>query len=152
MLDYGWYYFIQKPALTPPYWVFAPVWLFLYTTLVISLVFYLKSTANKSLQPNGESPTYKPLQVNEKCFALTLFFLQILLNFSWSPVFFGLHDIETACIIAFLMVILTFLVILLFFMRSKISAFILIPYFLWIVFALYLNFEIIRLNQPLWAV
>lgn len=130
MRNIDWYHSLKHPALSPPDWLFAPVWSILYLTIFLSLIVFLKDGT-----------------VREKVVPLGLFTVQILLNFLWSPVFFGMKKIGTALIICFLLWVFILAVIISFYHYSKLSAFLLVPYFLWSTFALYLNFEIWRLNR-----
>ena len=129
MQNMEWYHSLNQPAIHPPDWVFAPVWSVLYIMMFLSLFLFLESykTADKSAP-------------------LALFVIQLLLNLSWSPVFFGIKNIEAALIILIMLWIFIAVVIVMFYKHSKISAILLIPYFLWTTFALYLNWQIFRLN------
>lgn len=124
-----WYNSLNKPVLTPPDWVFAPVWSGLYILMTISLILVV-------IAPNTRS----------KRLALTIFFLQLLLNLIWTPVFFGAQRIGFAGIICSILLILVVINIRLFYKISKLAAYLLIPYFLWMFMATYLNIEFIRLN------
>ena len=111
-----WYNSLNKPTLNPPAETFAPVWGVLYFLMLLAFWLMLYSDTNKDKKP-----------------AIIFFVIQLLLNLSWSPVFFYFHNIK------FAFVIITLLI-------SKNSGYLLIPYLLWLLFAVYLNFEIIRLN------
>lgn len=124
-----WYELLIKPPFTPAAWVFAPAWIFLYLTIGISLVIFLKTGFSKS-----------------KILPLIFFGIQLALNFLWSPVFFGLKNIGAALIIILLMLTSLYLTIFLFYKSSKVSAYLLIPYFLWVCFATYLNIGFYLLN------
>ena len=93
-----WYNSLNKPVLTPPDWVFAPVWSGLYILMTISLILVVKA-------PNTRS----------KRLALTIFFLQLLLNLIWMPVFFGAQRIGFAGIICSILLILVVINIRLFY-------------------------------------
>ena len=125
-----WYQSLNKSALTPPGYVFSVTWTILYILMAISVFLYIKGGINK-----------------EKTFALWVFGIQLILNLLWSPIFFGLHNVYLAFGIILLLLILVLWVIVLFHKTSKTAAYLLVPYFLWLIFAAYLNFEIIRLNQ-----
>jgi len=124
-----WYQSLNKSALTPPGYVFSVAWTILYILMAISVFLYIKGGINK-----------------EKTFALWVFGIQLILNLLWSPIFFGLHNVYLAFGIILLLLILVLWVIVLFHKTSKTAAYLLVPYFLWLIFAAYLNFEIIRLN------
>ena len=129
MIDYSWYTTLIQPPLKPPAWLFAPVWTILYITMGISLFLFAKKQTNKS-----------------KSWGYVLFFTQLLVNLSWSPAFFGMKNIGLALAILILLDILVIFNIIEFFKISKSSARCLIPYFIWILFATYLNIGFLILN------
>ena len=123
-----WYQNLTKPPFSPPNTVFSIVWTFLYITIFLSLFLYtIKIGGNKKA-------------------GYICYFIQLFLNFIWPFAFFGLKNIPLALIVVFLMDIFVFLTIYNFYFVSKISAILLIPYFLWILFASYLNFGYLVLN------
>ena len=126
----GWYVGIQKPSFNPPNWVFAPVWTLLFLLMGISV--YL--VWNRGL---GSKKTKT---------AILFFALQLTLNIFWSILFFGLQS----PLYAFIEIIMLWLAILLtvisFYKISKTAAYFLLPYILWVSFALILNFSILILN------
>lgn len=124
-----WYDSLTKPFLSPPKWVFAPVWTILYGTLLTALILYTIKISNKS-----------------KFSGYVLFLTHMIFNFLWSPVFFILHKIDIALYIIFIMDISVILLVKKFFSVSKIAGTILIPYLVWIFYATYLNFQYYNLN------
>ncbi len=128
MFDTIWYDNLIKPAFNPPAWIFSPVWIILYGTLLVSLILYSIKVSNNKFQ------------------GYILFVVHMIFNLIWSPVFFILHKIDIALFIIFFMILTGLLTVKKFYTISKISAFILIPYLCWLVFAAYLNFELFRLN------
>ena len=128
MFTSSWYNSLTKPFLSPPNWVFAPVWSILYLTIFISLILYL----------------VKP--VDNKTLVYVYFLAQLILNIAWSPVFFGMQNIPLALVVVLLLDIFILLTILEFYSVSKVAGIILIPYFLWTLFATYLNFAYLILN------
>lgn len=129
MLNSSWYNSLISPALTPPSWVFAPVWFILYVLMFVSLAFYIISNdANKKL-------------------GYVYFLIQFILNLVWSPVFFGLKSILGGLIVIILLDIFVYLTIKRFCKASKWACVFLTPYFLWILFATYLNFSYLMLNN-----
>ena len=129
MTDLNWYYSLNHPFLTPPSWVFAPAWAALYTMIFISLILFAVKRTRKS-----------------KLWGYVLFFGQLVFNFMWSPVFFGMHKILWGLVIIIILDILVFFNIKEFYEVSKKSAYFLIPYFLWLIFATYLTAGILILN------
>ena len=126
----GWYANINKPSFNPPNWVFAPVWTTLYLLMGISL--YL-------IWRNGLSD--KNVKI-----AFIVFIFQLVLNALWSILFFGLQSPFLAFIEIVFLWIAILISIILFFRISRIAAYLLIPYILWVSFASVLNFSIWRLN------
>ena len=128
MLDYIWYFSLTKPYLTPPAWIFAPVWSFLYLTIAFSFVLYfLKKDENKGL-------------------GYLYFLVQMILNLIWTPLFFGTKNILLALIVIILMDVFIILTIKKFYEVRKFAGLILIPYLIWTLFATYLNFGYFILN------
>ena len=125
-----WYNTLNKPFLNPPSEIFLPVWSILYIMIFISFLIFIKGGINK-----------------QKVFPLILFVIQLFLNFSWGYIFFGKQDILLGLVIIVLMWIFILLTVLSFYKHSKMAAILLIPYLLWVSFALYLNFEYFRLNS-----
>lgn len=128
MYNSDWYNSLIKPFLSPPDRVFLPVWTVLYITILISFILYF-------INPNKNKKT-----------GYIFFFVQLVLNLSWSFVFFKFKSISGGLIIIFLLGVFIFLTIKKFYSVSKISGLILIPYFLWVLFAAYLNLGFLILN------
>ena len=124
-----WYHSLNQPPFSPPDWLFAPVWSILYILMFVSLIMILKDG-----------------NIKEKSAPLTLFGLQLVFNLLWTPTFFVNKNISGALIVSVLLVILVYQTIRNFYPYSKTAAMFLIPYLLWTMFALYLNFGIWRLN------
>ena len=129
MENMDWFNSLNKPFLSPPDWLFAPVWIVLYITIAIAFIIFLKSHSTR-----------------KKTLGLIFFFTQLLLNFIWSPVFFNMQNILGALIIIFFMWLFIMLTIITFLRHSKIAAILLIPYLIWVSFAFYLNFGFYVLN------
>ncbi|MEK7167652.1 MAG: TspO/MBR family protein [Patescibacteria group bacterium] len=117
----NWYNSLEKPFLSPPNWIFGPVWTTLYLMMGISLFLVWK---------------------NKTKTALTLFFVQLVLNSVWSIIFFGLQSPGIAFGELLILWVFILLTIISFYKISKPAAFLLIPYILWVSFAGYLNFAI----------
>lgn len=114
---------LNKPALSPPGWLFPVVWTILY--ILMGIASYLVLTSG-----------------NPDRFALTIYGIQLVFNFFWSIIFFNLE----AYFFSFIWLILLWLLILatmiLFFKISKPAGYLLLPYLLWVTFAGYLNLYI----------
>ena len=88
----------------------------------------------------------KHAQSNLKWAAIILFLIQLMLNLSWSPVFFVYHRIRSALFICITLTIVVFFMIFVFAKLSLLAALLQIPYLLWLIFASILNAAIVKLN------
>lgn len=118
---------INKPALSPPGWLFPVVWTILY--ILMGIASYLVLTSGK---PNTA--------------ALTVYGIQLVFNFFWSIIFFNLELYLFAFIWLVLLWLLILITTLLFYQISKPAGYLMLPYLLWLTFAGYLNFSIYLLN------
>ena len=121
-----WYVSLVKPSFNPPSWIFGPVWTLLYLLMGIALyLVWIKKSDKK---------------------AFIAFGVQMFLNALWSVLFFGLQK----PLLAFIEIIFLWAAILFttfyFYRINKISAYLLIPYILWVSFAAVLNFYLFILN------
>lgn len=127
-----WYSTLDKPSFNPPNWVFAPVW----TTLFILMGFAAYLVWNKR----------SVFQERKKKQALQIFVLQLGFNISWSILFFGFKS----PVMAFFEITVLWLSILVTIFQfkkfSRLAAWLLVPYLLWVSFAGVLNFAIWALN------
>ena len=118
---------LNKPALSPPGWLFPVVWTVLFVLMGIAC--YIVVTAGGGNRA-----------------ALTLYGVQLLFNLLWSLIFFR----AGAYLAAFIWLILLWLLILattvLFYRISKPAGILMLPYLLWVTFAGYLNISIYLLN------
>lgn len=116
----------------PPFWppdrLFGIVWPILY--LMIGIVGYLIFTVRSNYRKTN----------------LTLFIAQLFLNFIWSIVFFNASSRWTGLLIILVLDALVFFCIKEFYKSSKLAAYLMIPYFLWILFATYLTLGTAILN------
>lgn len=124
-----WYAALNKPAYNPPDWVFPVAWSLLYVILGIALAMILNARGARLRTP-----------------ALIVFFGQLVLNLAWSPLFFGLHQVVVALVLVGLMFGVTLLMTILFSQVRGLAAVLLVPYLVWLLFAAYLNYEILALN------
>lgn len=130
MFDLSWYSTLNKPFFTPPSWLFGPAWTLLYLLMAISFILIW----NKGI---------KKKHVKE---AIKLFAIQLVLNLSWSPVFFGAHNIFLALIIIIFMIVFILKTIKAFSKVDKTASYLLYPYLAWVSFATILNFSVWVLN------
>jgi tryptophan-rich sensory protein len=126
----GWYETLNKPVFSPPNWVFGPVWTFLYLLMGISFYLIWKMGWKK-----------KKVRV-----AVGVFGVQLGLNFFWSPLFFGLRSPELGLVEILFLWVAILVTMSKFYPLSRLSFLLLIPYFLWVSFAAFLNASILVLN------
>ncbi|MFO0704423.1 MAG: TspO/MBR family protein [Candidatus Andersenbacteria bacterium] len=126
-----WYATLNKPAFSPPNWLFGPTWTILYALMGIAL--YLLWRDRKTLR--------------RARVVLGFFFAQLVLNFFWSIIFFALHQPGWALV--------EILVLLAAIIGTMVTAwragfrsvtYLFIPYLLWVSFATLLTFAVFRLN------
>ncbi len=121
-----WYAGLAKPSFNPPNWIFAPMWTLLYIMVAIA--------------------GWRTWQRGPRSAAMAVWFVQLALNFIWSPVFFGAHRPGAALvvIVALLAAILAFIVLC--WPRDRAAALLFAPYAAWVAFATLLNGAIWQLN------
>lgn len=122
----AWYAGLAKPPFNPPDWLFAPVWSLLYVAIAVAgwRIWRRRDTGG----------------------AMTAWWLQLGLNFLWTPVFFTLHapGLALVVILALLAVILAFVALA--WPRDRVAALLFVPYAAWVAFAALLNASIWWLN------
>lgn len=121
----AWYRALIKPSFNPPDWIFAPVWTVLYVLIAI---------AGARTWVRGRDGS------------LWMWFVQIALNFLWSPIFFRAHDIGLALTVILALLAAILLFIMLSWRRDRLAALLFVPYAVWVAFASILNAAIWRLN------
>lgn len=124
-----WYKLLNKSILTPPGYIFSTIWIILYAVL-----------AGSAYLLHRERKKAKIKQI------LLLFFLQMLFNWSWTPIFFGLHKINIALWILILTISLTSYILIQSVSYCRVVFYLLLPYLCWLLFACYLNLMICILN------
>lgn len=127
----NWYLFLEKPAFSPPAWIFFPAWVTLYTLMGISLYLVWE----------------KGLKEQEVKKGMFIFGIQLGLNALWSILFFGLKSPYYAFVEIVLLWFAILLTILKFRKISKTASYLLFPYILWVSFAMLLNYYIWILNS-----
>ena len=123
------YTIIKLPDIAPPDWLFAPVWTILYIMIGAALFLLLNMPKGKTRQ-----------------LLLTIFSCQLFFNFIWSWIFFGQHNIVLALLDIILLWLTLLLLLFISFYHYKTVFYLLIPYFLWVSFASWLNYQIYLLN------
>ena len=121
-----WYASLAKPGFNPPNWIFAPVWTVLYIFIGIAGALAWRSDRRGLLTP--------------------LWFGQLVLNGTWSIVFFRMHlpVVALAVVLALLATIFGFVGVA--WRSNRTAAMLFLPYAAWVAFASLLNLMIVRLN------
>ena len=122
-----WYSLLTKPSFNPPDWIFAPVWTTLYLMMTFSIWIFWHSK-RKEIQ------------------TVYIYFIHIVVNTTWTIVFFLLHNLVLAAVILALLIIMIIVMICRFKSVNLISVYLMIPYLLWCLYALILNVSLINLN------
>lgn len=124
-----WYNALNKPWLTPDGWVFAVVWPILYFILGIALyLIIVDKTRYSKAMPYGA------------------FAAHVVLNALWSYLFFGLNMIGAGLIVLLVLIGVTIWMMRAFRPISRTAYYLVWPYLVWLLFALYLNGSILFLN------
>lgn len=119
---------LNKPALSPPGFLFPIVWIILYILMGISS--YIIWSSNSPDAPK----------------ALKIYALQLFFNFGWSIIFFRFSLYLFAFIWLAALIVLIIIMIRQFYQINKTAAYLQIPYLIWCFFAAYLNFMIYVMN------
>jgi len=121
-----WYAALHKPSWNPPPWIFGPAWTLLYTLMAVAAWMVWRKVG--FARPLG------------------LYFIQLALNASWTPVFFGAHALGWALLVIIAMWIAILATLLSFRIVSPLAGWLMVPYQLWVTFATALNFTLWQLN------
>ena len=125
-----WYTTLQRPRLTPPDWVFGPVWTVLYVMIAVSIFLFIRRYKSE----NGYG-------------IYVLIVLNLIFNLSWTGIFFGLKAPGLALIDIILLDISLVFMIRYFWQGDVVSSILLWPYLIWVLFATYLNASFYILNR-----
>jgi tryptophan-rich sensory protein len=123
-----WYAGLAKPWFTPPNWLFGPVWTALYAAMALAV--WRVGTPAGTQQRR----------------AVGLFVAQLALNGIWSPAFFGLESPLLGLLIIVPLVFLVGNTAIAFWRLDRAAGMLLVPYFLWLIYATLLNTAIYALN------
>ena len=125
----AWYESLRKPSWRPPNRLFPPVWTVLYILIAVSGWLVWR-------ERGGQDVTS----------AMTVYGVQLVLNFLWSAFFFGMRRMDWALVDIALLWLSILVLVALFWPVSPLAALLLLPYLAWVSFAAYLNLTMLRLN------
>lgn len=125
-----WYMTLNKPFFNPPNYLFGPTWTTLYILMGVSLYLILQTPKN---------------ELRKK--SITIFVVQLFLNFWWSFIFFKFQYLGLALIEIITMWIYILMMIIYFQKIHKTAAYLQIPYLMWVSFATLLNASLWWLNR-----
>lgn len=123
-----WYTTLTLPAISPPSWVFGPVWITLYTLMGIASFLVFKSVSKQRRQ------------------ALGLYGAQLAVNALWPLLFFGIQQPGWGFINIVVLLALILMITKAFWHIDKRAGYLMLPYIAWVSFATYLNYAIWTLN------
>ncbi len=127
---YRWYSTLIKPTWAPPSWIFGPVWTFLYVLIAISFGRVFMLAWQKQIP-----------------FIVALpFLLNLVFNFAFTPIQFGLRNNLLAAVDIILVLGTLIWGMYAIFPHARWIAYMNIPYLLWVSFATVLQFTVTYLN------
>ena len=121
-----WYAGLAKPAFNPPGWVFGPAWTILYVLVAVA--------------------GWRIWRRDRGGAAMKLWWAQLALNFLWTPVFFGMHQIGLALLVVLLLLATIVAFIAVARRTDRAAAWLFAPYAAWVAFATLLNASILTLH------
>jgi len=124
-----WYKKLKTAPWNPPNYIFGIVWPILYLLMFISFMIVF---LDKKCYPY--------------CYTLTIFIIQLIINLSWTTIFFTYRQIKLALLVLLLIFGLALYATILFYKINKIAGILLIPYLLWLCVAISLNSYIVIYN------
>jgi translocator protein len=122
-----WYAQLAKPPFNPPNWLFAPVWTAIYLLIAIA--------------------GWRTWQRNRASWPMKLWWIQLILNFIWSPIFFAAQRIDLALLVILLLLLSILGFIVATWRLDRMASWLFVPYAVWVSFASLLNASILILNS-----
>lgn len=125
----SWFDALIIPDIMPPGWLFGVAWAILYTmqALALALILNARGAPGRGL-------------------AIAAFLVQLIANYCWSPLFFGMHQITAAFWLLLSILAAAIVTTLLFGRIRTAAAWLMLPYLLWLCFASTLNYQFDQLN------
>lgn len=126
----SWFRALEKPPWQPPDWAFPVVWMVLYALNAVSGWLVWKDAGFEGMG----------------LWAMLVYCLALVLNASWSAVFFGLKRLYWAKVNAALLWLAIAVQMIVFAQISQFASLLLIPYLIWVMIATALSSAVLRLN------
>lgn len=121
---------LNRPPLSPPSWLFPIVWIILYILMGISSYIIYESSVDTKTKNK----------------ALTIYLLQLAVNFVWPILFFNLEMFLFSFVWLIFLIVLVLYMTVSFYNIKPLAAYLQIPYIIWLFFAAYLNLMVYILN------
>jgi tryptophan-rich sensory protein len=125
----AWFMGLTKPAIYPPPATFGIVWTALYLVMGVALAMMITARGARG-----------------RGLAITVFLVQFVLNLGWSPLFFGMHQLQPALYLLLAIDLAVIATVVLFWRVRPLAAYLLIPYLAWALFATLLNWQFVAAN------
>jgi tryptophan-rich sensory protein len=125
----AWYRTLVRPDWSAPDLLFAPVWTVLYVLMAIA------------------AWRIDRLTLVQRAYALRLFFVQLALNFAWTPIFFGGHALGASVAVIGVLWLAIVATLLAFSRLDRLAGVLLLPYLAWVTYAAALDFAIWTMNR-----
>lgn len=125
----AWFTALHPADIMPPGWVFAVVWTTLYVLIAIAFAMILNARGARG-----------------RLEAIALFLIQLIANFAWSPLFFGMRQVSAAFYLIIVILLLAIATAVLFARIRRNAGLLMVPYILWLCFATFLNFQLDQRN------
>lgn len=129
--SYNWYSTLLKPSWAPPSWLFGPVWTVLYGVIAVSFSTVLYKAYTREIPWAVALP----------------FILNLVFNFAFTPLQFGLRNNLLAAIDILLVLATLVWALIAIYPHAKWISFVNIPYLLWVTFATVLQLTITWMNR-----
>ncbi len=127
--DSGWYDMLARPSFQPPGWLFGVAWAIFYTMMALAFAMILNA---RGAVGRGA--------------AIAVFLVHLMLNFSWSPLFFGAHQVTAAFYLLLAILGAAVASTILFWRIRRAAGLLMLPYLVWLCFASALNYATDQLN------
>lgn len=128
-----WYDSLSRPAWTPPSWVFGPVWTLLYLLMGFAA---WRVWVRRGFGDRGTRQV------------LVFFLIHLVFNAAWTWLFFGLHMLAAAAVEIVILWMMILVLGVLFWNRDRVAGVLLLPYLLWVTYAVTLSIGFAIMNSP----